>query len=108
MSTGTSLTYNPYTKTYSSKTAKKSNKFSHRPFLTYSSANNNDDQWIGDTMPPIPDRDHTRFWLQNCNGMITASDINKYMFEMQQYVKLVSTLRICIRLTKLSMALHNL
>ena len=36
-------------------------------------------------MPTMPSRDVIRFWLQNCNGMITASDISRYIFEIQQY-----------------------
>ena len=52
----------------------------------FSTSQTSDNDWIGDEMPSFPDRNHTRFWLQNCNGLVTANDINQFIYQMQQYL----------------------
>lgn len=64
---------------------KKVNKFSSSNFKI-STTSASDNEWIGDSLTSVPDRDHTRFGLQNCNGIVTANDINQFVFQMQRYL----------------------
>ena len=83
----TKLKYNPYTKTYITSTKRANPRSTHpQPLLQYSSHSANDDSWIGDDMSPPPAPNHTRFWVQNCQGMITARDLNRFHYEMQLYL----------------------
>lgn len=38
-------------------------------------------------LPFLPPRHATRFWFQNCNGLITANDNLKFQHEIQTYVE---------------------
>lgn len=81
------IVYNPYTKQYMTK-HKKTHKqtLQRQPILRYSSHQDNDSAWIGDDMSTPPAHNLTRFWMQNCQGMVTAQDINRYHYEMQKYI----------------------
>ena len=78
-STGSNLKYNSYTKKYMTNN-EKPKKQSSPSSLKFSSTHSSDDIWVGDTMNILPDRDSTRFWLQNCNGLVTANDINQFIY----------------------------
>ena len=81
------LMYNPYNRSYikSKKRHSKPNT-NHRKFIKYASLDYRDDQWIGDDLSIPPQHNHTRFWSQNCQGLVTAHDINRYHFENQMYL----------------------
>ena len=84
-----SLRYNPYNKNYvRPKTKRKSNlPCKHTNFIKYSSLQISDDIWVGDDMNSQPHNQHARFWIQNCQGMVTDRDINQYHFELQKYLE---------------------
>ena len=82
------LRYNPYNKTYVRIKSKQKRTITQSPstFLRYSSSQNSDDAWVGDNLSTKPNPKHTRFWTQNCQGMVTARDINQYHYETQKYI----------------------
>lgn len=75
------LRYNCYTKQYivpkPPKTSKTFNKY-----IRYSSQIPTDDSWVGNEMPPEPHTRATRFWYQNCNGLINSNDVSKFHYDM--------------------------
>ena len=75
------LRYNCYTKQYivpkPPKTSKTFNKY-----IRYSSQIPTDDSWVGNEMPPEPHKRATRFWYQNCNGLINSNDVSKFHYDM--------------------------
>ena len=81
-----SLKYNPYNKTYVKPKKNRTKPAKVIPFIRYSSLKNSDNSWVGDDLSTPPQSHHTRFWVQNCQGMITARGINQYHFEMQKYI----------------------
>lgn len=83
-----SLRYNPYNKSYVRSNKKQKRKVSNvqANFLRYSSSQHMDDEWVSDNLSTPPNPKHTRFWLQNCQGVITTRDINQYHFETQKYL----------------------
>ena len=80
------LKYNPYNKTYVKPKKTRIQNKPTRPLIHYSSLNDSDNTWIGDDLSSKPQQNHTRFWYQNCQGMVTTRDINQYHFEMQKYI----------------------
>ena len=46
----------------------------------------NTSEWFGDTMDEFPAVTHTRFVLQNCNGLSTSSDRNFFKSNMTEIV----------------------
>ena len=82
------MKYNPYNKTYVSTKSKRCPNIntSHQKFIKYSSPQSSDGEWVGDDLSTPPKPNLTRFWLQNCQGMVTAQDINRFHFEMEQYL----------------------
>ena len=81
-----SLKYNPYNKSYVRTFKQRQQKKQSTRYIQYSSHQPLDNEWVGDNLGSPPSRNHTRFWLQNCQGMITARDINQYHYETQQYL----------------------
>ena len=43
-------------------------------------------EWFGDTMDEFPAATHTRFLLQNCNGLSTANDCNFFKSSMTEII----------------------
>ena len=82
----TTLRYNCYTKQYIVPKPPKTTTTYNR-YIRYSSDSPTDDVWIGNEMPPIPHRRATRFWYQNCNGLINSNDVSKFHFDMNTYIE---------------------
>ena len=78
--------YNPYTKTYLPLQPPKTSESYHR-HIKFSSNVKEDDLWIGDEMMPIPHERATRFWFQNCHGLLNARDVTKFHYEMHTYIE---------------------
>ena len=78
------LRYNCYTKQYIIPKQPKTMSTYHK-HIKYSSNTPTDDRWIGDEMVPMPHPRATRFWFQNCHGLLNAKDITKFHYEMNTF-----------------------
>ena len=78
------LRYNCYTKQYITPKPPKTAK-TYNQYIKYSSLRTNDDVWIGNQMAPAPHKRATRFFFQNCNGLLSANDVSKFHYDMNTY-----------------------
>ena len=51
------------------------------------STQTNENKWIGDDMIDIVSSNCTRFWLQNCRGLPTTKDKNRFQYNLYNMVK---------------------
>ena len=80
------LRYNCYTKQYVLPQQPKTST-AYNKHIKYSSEDSTDCVWVGDTMSPEPNKRATRFWFQNCHGLMNANDSTRFHFEMTSLIE---------------------